>query len=181
MGSAQESDVTHSTRQKTTHNGFKFQVRPVRQDDEAALAEFFRHVTPEDLRFRFLGSVKQVDHNRLRAMIDVDHHRTESFLAFEHDGGPIIGAGMLACDTALKTGEVAISIRSDYKNRGIAWELLGHITDFAEAKGVKSLQSIEDRSNQAAIRLEKEMGFSARPYAGDPTLAVLEKTLSPAA
>ena len=164
--------------QLVTHTGFKFQIRPIRRGDAAALQDFFTHVTPEDLRFRFLGSVKDVSHERLRAMIDVDHRQVESYLAFEHDGGPVIAAGMLAGDAGLKTGEVAISIRSDRKNRGVGWEMLRHITQCAREKGLHALQSVEDRSNQSAINLETKMGFSSRPYPDDATLVLLEKTLA---
>ena len=116
----------------TTHTGLTFLVRPARPDDEAALHDFFENVTPEDLRFRFLSTVKEVGHDRLVAMTRVDHRQNESFLAFEHENGPIIGAAMLACDEKLDTGEVAVSISRDHKNRGIGWELLGHVTRYAE-------------------------------------------------
>jgi hypothetical protein len=43
----------------TTRIGFHFEVRLARPEDEPTLAEFFTHVTPEDLRFRFLGAVKE--------------------------------------------------------------------------------------------------------------------------
>ena len=161
----------------TTHSGFKFHVRTARPADEAALHEFFKHVTPEDLRFRFLTSVKEVGHDRLTQMTEVDHRQTESFIAFEHEDGPIIATAMLACDAGLETGEVAVSIRAGYKNRGIGWELLRHVTRYAEAKGVTRLQSLEDRSNASAIQLEREMGFTSRAYPGDSTLVLLEKTL----
>ena len=54
------------SRDLTTRTGLTFHVRPVHPDDEAALAEFFRHVTPEDLRFRFLAGVKEVSQIVLR-------------------------------------------------------------------------------------------------------------------
>lgn len=162
----------------TTHSGFKFFVRTARPDDESALHEFFKHVTPEDLRFRFLTSVKEVGHDRLTQMTRVDHRQTESFVALEHEGGPIIAAAMLACDAGLETGEVAVSIRAGYKNRGIGWELLRHVTRYAEVKGVTRLQSLEARSNVSAIQLEKEMGFKSSAYPGDSTLVLLEKTLA---
>lgn len=171
--------MTYGTDKLTTHSGFTFHVRPARPDDEAALHTFFEQVTPEDLRFRFLTSVKEVGHDRLVEMTEFDHRQNESFLAFEHDGGPIIGTAMLACDDGLEVGEVAVSISRDYKGRGIGWELLGHLTRHAAAKGVKRLQSIEDRANVSAIRLEGEMGFTSRPYP-DSTLILLEKVLVPA-
>lgn len=171
--------MTDWSRDLTAHTGFTFHVRPARPDDEAALGVFFEHVTPEDLRFRFLSSVKAVGHDRLVAMTKVDHRQTESFLAFEHEGGPVIATAMLACDAGLDIGEVAISISADYKNRGMGWELLGHLTRYAEAKGVKRLQSLENRSNRSAIQLEKELGFTSEAYPGDSTLVMLQKTLTP--
>jgi ribosomal protein S18 acetylase RimI-like enzyme len=162
----------------TTHTGFAFHVRPARPEDEAALGAFFEHVTPEDLRFRFLSSIKAVGHEQLVAMTKVDHQRTESFLAFAQEGGPIIAAAMLACDAGLDLGEVAISISADYKNRGVGWELLGHLTRYAQSKGVGQLQSLESRSNESAIQLERELGFTAETYPGDSTLVMLRKTLA---
>ena len=162
----------------TTHSGFKFQVRTAGPNDEAALHEFFKHVTPEDLRFRFLSSVKEVGHERLVQMTSVDHQQTESFVALERKGGPILAAAMLACDAGMETGEVAVSISAGYKNRGIGWELLRHVSRYAQAKGVTRLQSLEHRSNVSAIRLEREMGFTSSDYPGDSTLVLLEKTLA---
>jgi hypothetical protein len=44
----------------TTRTGFRFNVRPVSPADESGLAEFFAHVSPGDLRFRFLSGLKVV-------------------------------------------------------------------------------------------------------------------------
>lgn len=160
-----------------TRTGFTFYVRPAAPGDEAALADFFRHATPEDLRFRFLTSLREVDRDRLEMMTHVDHGRTEDFLAYEMDGGPIIATAMMAADPAMETAEVAVSVRPDYRGRGIGWTLLEHVSRFAEAKGIKTLQSIESRDNSAGIELEREMGFTAKPCPGDSTLVILETKL----
>ena len=171
--------MTDWSSELTTHSGFKFFVRTVRPDDEAALREFFEHVTPEDLRFRFLTSVKEVGPERLAQMTNVDHRETESFVAYEAEGGPFIASAMFACDSDLEIGEVAVSISAGYKNRGVGWELLRHVTRYAEAKGITRLLSLEDRSNLSAIQLEREMGFTSSVYPGDSTLVLLEKVLAP--
>lgn len=160
-----------------TRTGFKFQVRRARPADKAALGRFYQQVTPEDLRFRFLTSLKQVGHDRLVAMTQANNPLAEGFVAFEQDEGPIIAAGMLACDANLDVGEVAISIDARYKNRGVGWELLGHITLRARDKGVRTLQSLESRSNHSAIELEKQFGFTADSYPGDATLVMVQKIL----
>lgn len=158
-----------------TRAGFRFLVRPARPDDEAGLAEFFRHVTPEDLRFRFLTTVKEVGHDRLAAMTKLEDRQTENFIAFTDDGKKIVAAGMLACDADLKKGEVAISIRREYKHRGVGWELLRHICKFAENKGVKAVESLEDRQNHEAIEIEIEQGFEVDECPDDVRLVVLRK------
>jgi RimJ/RimL family protein N-acetyltransferase len=162
----------------TTRTGYTFDVRMVQAADEDSLAEFFRHVTPEDLRFRFLSTVKQVGKDRLDEMINVDHHTRESFIALESGTSTIIAVAMLGWDPATAVGEVAVSIRNDHKGRGVSWEMLGHVIRFAEANGIRKLQCVEDRANASAIRLEREMGFTSIAYSGDATLTVLEKAIA---
>lgn len=161
----------------TTRSGFHFWVRPARAEDEAALGEFFTHVTQEDLRFRFLSAVPRVDHDLLAFLTDVDHDRTENFLAFEADASTVIATAMLAAAPGLGRAEVALSVRADYKRRGISWTLLEHVARAARAKGIRKLESIESRNHHEAIELEREMGFTAAGYPGDSTLVLLEADL----
>ncbi|HEY0625936.1 MAG TPA: GNAT family N-acetyltransferase [Allosphingosinicella sp.] len=173
-------DASHATdfsADLVTRTGFRFHVRPATQDDEEALADFFTHVTPQDIRFRFLTPLPKVGHAFLERMTKVDHDRTEDFLAFTEDGKTLIATAMLAADEAKERAEVAISIRTDYKRRGIGWRLLEHVSRYAEAKGIKVLESIECRENREAIQLEREMGFTATSYPGDPTLVLVQKRL----
>lgn len=167
------------TGQLSTHTGFIFQVRPANSADEAALDAFFKHVTADDLRFRFLAALDEVSDDQLALMTNVDHRRTENFLAYDMGVSDVIATAMLAADDDGKEAEVAISVRSDYKHRGIGWSLLEHVARFAAAKGVARLQSIQSREDHEAIELEREMGFTATPYPGDSTLVLLEKELQP--
>ena len=172
-----ETSTGDWSRNLATRTGLSFSVRPVRTDDEAALAEFFAHVKPEDLRFRFLAGMKTVSHDRLAAMTQVDHRQTENFLAFAEDGRTVIATAMLACDPAFEKGEVAICVRAAYRHRGIGWEMLRLVAQYAQAKGVKILESIENRDNHEAIELEREQGFVVASYPDDPTLMLIRKEL----
>ena len=159
-----------------TWKGFAFRVRPAQSSDRPALAELFAQVSPQDRRFRFLSGVDKVSGDFLERLTKVDHDRTEDFLAF--DGDTLIASAMLAADPEKERAEVAISIRSDYKNRGVGWTLLDHVARYAQAKGIELLESIESRDNVEAISLEKEMGFTATAYPGDATLVLVQKSLS---
>lgn len=161
----------------TTRTGFRFHVRSATPADDGTIAEFFTHVTREDLRFRFLTAINVVGPSQVAALTHIDHHRAENFLAFTEDGSMMIATAMLACDAAFDHGEVAIAIRSDQKHKGISWELLAHVARYAEEIGVHTLESIESRDNHAAIELERDMGFTAEEYPGDPTLVLVSRKL----
>jgi len=163
----------------TTRSGFTFQVRQVREEDEAMLAEFFTHVTRDDLRFRFLSGAPRVTHDQIVMMTHVDHRRTENYLAFAENGSVLVATAMLACDSSMTRAEVAIALREDYKARGIGWELLRYVADAAVARGVSTIESIESRENHAAIDVEEDQGFTAAFVPGDPSVVRVSKTLHP--
>lgn len=165
---------------RKARSGFAFVVRPASAADEQLLAEFFTHVTADDLRFRYLSTIRQVSHEQLRAMTHVDHRATDSFLAFTEDGALLVATAMLACDASLEHAEVAIVVRSDYKGRGIGWELLHYVAEVAEARGIKTIESLESRENHAAIEVEEDSGFAAEAVPDDPTVVRVVKTLPPA-
>jgi GNAT superfamily N-acetyltransferase len=162
----------------TSRTGYRFHVRPINPDDEQALGAFFTHVTPDDLRFRFLSAVRVVPHLQLIALSRMDHRRTENFLAIDPETELIIASAMIAADEALETAEVAIAIRADFKHRGISWTLLEHVAGYARARGFKSLESTESRDNHRAIELEQEMGFKMFPCPGEATLCIVRATFS---
>ncbi|MEW6635149.1 MAG: GNAT family N-acetyltransferase [Pseudomonadota bacterium] len=160
----------------TTHSGFRFEVRRAVPADEPAVAEFFTHVTPEDLRFRFLGAVREVSHERLVAMTRTDDPHVHNFLAFATDG-MLIAVATLASDPGDRRGEVAICIRGDRKHLGVGWELLGHIARYADDHGIEMIESIESRENRAAIEVERDMGFTVKMDPDDPTLVLVQRKL----
>ncbi len=161
--------------QMTTRDGTVLSVRAAFAEDEGMLADFFDKVSADDRRFRFLTAVQHLEHEQLQPLTHVDHWRTESFVAFEAASGEVVASAMLACDAKMDTGEIAISVRSDYRGRGVGWTMLDLLAFEAQKRGLKRVISIEDRDNHAAIELEREKGFEAKGLDGDPHLVLLEK------
>lgn len=164
------------TAELTTRSGIVLAIRPVTEDDEAALTAFFDRVSDEDRRFRFLVAGEHVSHEQLEPLINTDHFRSESFLAYDEGTGELVASALLACDGKLDTAEVAVSIRNDYRGRGVGWTLLEFLSSQAQHRGVRRVIAIESRENHAAIELEREKGFTPEPFDGDPTMVVLSKT-----
>lgn len=169
------------TAELTTQSGVRLLIRPVRGDDEPLLAEFFTHVSPEDLRFRFMSGVTKVGHDRLAMMTHVDYRRTISFLAFDTTSGTLLATAMLAADPDRTHAEVAMTTRSDMKGKGISWSLFEHILRYAEAERIGTVEAIECADHDAALRMEREMGFTAKADPDDPTLRIVRRELTGAA
>lgn len=159
----------------TTRDGVVLAVRPAFAEDEAELEAFFDLVNAEDRRFRFLAATQHVGHDQLQPLTHVDHWRTESFLGFDKATGELVASAMLACDARMDTGEIAMSVRGDYRGRGVGWTMLDFLAAEAQRRGLARVISIEDRDNHAAIELEREKGFTAHGVDGDPHLVMLEK------
>lgn len=164
----------------TTRSGVRLYVRPVSQEDEEQVRAFYASLSPDDLRFRFLTALVAPSQSLLESLVDVDHVRTEDFLAFaDNEARELVATAMLAADPAGEEAEVAIAVRPDYRDRGVGWALLDFVAHDAAARGIHVLKSIECRDNRATIALEHEMGFTASPYPGDGTLTLLSKRLEP--
>jgi acetyltransferase len=163
-----------------TQNGLRFFVRPVRADDEGLLADFFAHVSPEDLRFRFLTGLNIVDHDRLAMMTRVDYRRTISFLAFDEDRKTVIATAMLAADPDRTRAEVALTTRSDMKKKGLSWTLFDYVLRYAKAERIGTVEAIERADHDTAIRMEREMGFTSVADPDDPTVRIVRRDLTPA-
>ncbi len=122
----------------TTHTGFEFHVRPVEPSDKEARAEFFTHVSPEDLRLCFLSSIPEVRAPLLDDLVKVDHDHKEDYLAFDIDDKTIVASAMVEDYDDKSYLEVSIAVRSDYKHRGMSWTLLNHVIEQAWQSGIKN-------------------------------------------
>jgi len=168
----------YSSAELLTRAGVRLFVRPVRNGDDSILEQFFNKVTTDDLRFRFLTGLNTVSRSQIAAMTDVDHKHTEDFLAFAEDRTTLLATALIASDESLDRAEVAIAVRADHKNKGLGWSLLDHVAHYATARGIKSLESIESRANQAAIEVERDLGFTVRSYPDDQSLVIVSKQLA---
>ena len=166
----------HDSEQIITRAGVRLHVRRTRDEDEPALAGFFASVTPEDLRFRFLATLRHVGHERLVAMIRANDARNESLIAFVDDGS-VAATAILAGDGEGERAEAAVVLRGDLKGRGIGWSMLDYLVGLARARGYAVIESIENHAHRSALQIEREMGFEASAIDGDPSLVRVSKSL----
>lgn len=162
-----------------TQSGLRFHVRPARPSDEDDLAAFFRHLSPEALRHRFLTGLRDVGQERLKEMVRNDDPHTINFLAIDALSDTIIATAMLVAGKDYAEGEFALSTRPEWEEKGVSWTLLGHLVRYAEAAGIGTIKSVETSDDAKALQLEREMGFKVHLCPEDATLMIAEKRLAP--
>lgn len=175
--SDKDSSPTTTEPRLVTRTGIVLDVRAATPADANALATFFDAVSDEDRRFRFLAAADHVGHAQLEPLIHAERYSSQSYLAFDSQDDTLVASGVLASDAEGDTGEIAVSVRADYKGKGVGWAMLDYLAKQARTNGLRQVISIEARANHAAIEVERDKGFLPQPCEGDPTVVVLAKTL----
>src|SRR5207237_9537506 len=102
------------------HGDERLRIRPIRPDDEALLQRFIRHLTPEDIRLRFFGPLRELTHEMAARLSQIDYDREMAFLLLEGstDEEELLGVGRLAADPGVEQAEFALIVASDRRRRG---------------------------------------------------------------
>ena len=151
-------------------DGSKVTVRPMRPEDEPAIARFLEEVAPKDVRLRFFHAVKDFSHSFVARLTQLDYARAMAFVALDDETGAVVGAVRLHSDSLYESAEYAILVRSELKGRGVGWSLMKLLIDYAHAEGLKRLVGEVLRENTTMLNVCRELGFSVTS-AEDPAVA----------
>ncbi|KRD95916.1 hypothetical protein ASE63_12970 [Bosea sp. Root381] len=160
-------------RRVSLRGGQGFLVRPIRPEDEGAIAAMLQKVTPEDLRLRFFAPLKVFSHAFLAHLTQLDYARAMAFVAFEEAAGEVAGVVRLHADAAGEEAEYAILLRSDLKGVGLGWTLMTLIIEWAKAEGLKTIRSQVLAENTRMLALCRQLGFAIANDPDDPALRVV--------
>ncbi len=161
----------------TLRDGQQVDVRPVRPEDEGLYEEFFRHVTPDDMRLRFFGLIKDIGHAFIARLTQIDYGRSIALLALDEASGALIGVVRLHCDPDYRNGEYAILLRSDCKGIGLGYALMELIIEYARKEGIGRIHGEVLRENVTMLTMCRELGFTVEEDRDDPSLAVVSLDL----
>ena len=158
-------------------NGHVMAVRPLRPEDEPAIADFLASVSPEDLRLRFFHAVKDFSHRFTARLTQLDYARSMAFVTFGADGN-ITGVARLHSDSRYERAEYAILIASDLKGQGLGWALMQLLIDYARAEGLKYLSGQVLHENTTMLAMCRELGFTISGDPQDPSVAIASLDLA---
>ncbi|HET9782163.1 MAG TPA: GNAT family N-acetyltransferase [Candidatus Dormibacteraeota bacterium] len=141
-------------------DGSTVTVRPIRPEDEAALAHFFENLSLESRVFRFFAAVANVD-SSVRRMVDIDYSSSYGILAFGGADGRIVGHAMYVAIDTLKA-ELALAVADEYQGRGLGTILLGQLAEAASAAGFEVLEAVVRPENHRMLEVLRDSGFPIR-------------------
>ena len=148
-------------------DGWRIFVRPIRPDDEFLIRDLLVHVTKEDLRLRFFDSIKEFSDQFIAKLTQLDYARAMAFVAIDEASDELLGVVRLHLDAQRESGEYAILLRTDLKGRGLGWDLMQLIIEYAKAEGLKRLCGQVLQENAAMLKMCRELGFEVRMDADD--------------
>jgi acetyltransferase len=168
----------------TLRDGTSLPVRPIRPGDEEALRALVDRLSPEDVRFRFFSAMKRLPQPLAARLTQIDYDREMAFVAIAPGGiaagigaGDVLGVSRLAADPDNERAEFAVTIRSDFKGRGLGWALMQQLVAYAKERGTALLHGAVLKDNDLMIKLCRDLGFTLRDDADDPTVYQAELRL----
>lgn len=163
----------------TIRDGKAFRLRPIRPEDETALAAMVMACEPEDLRLRFMAAMKSFPHQTAARFTQIDYDREMALIAVDpaagYGEGPIFGVVRIVADPENEVAEFAVLVRSDMKGQGLGYTLMSSILDYARARGLVRVHGEILRENVGMRNLARSLGF--QPEASSDFSDVLHVTL----
>jgi len=162
----------------TLRSGREVLLRPIRPDDEPEHFDLLHRLSPDDVRFRFFGTIKTMSHDTMSHFTEIDYDRDMAIIASANreDGGghETLGVVRVIADAEGRAAEFALLVRSDLKGQGLGWKLLTKIIDVSRSQGLDRIVGQVLPDNRAMLTMAHELGFRSRRIADQ---GVVEVTL----
>jgi acetyltransferase len=134
-------------------------IRPICAGDAHAHGEFFRRLTPEDLRFRFFTAVRELPPAAFARLTSVDHVTETAFIGVRDSTGETVGVARLARLPSLPEGEFALVVQPDMKHKGLASELMHRLVGWARRQGLRAIVGQVLADNVQMLEFARHFGF----------------------
>ena len=147
--------------------GDSFTIRPIRPEDAAAHGEFFRRLTPEDIRYRFFSALRELSPEQMARLTQIDYEREMAFIAVRDATGETVGVARLVRDLNGSGGEFAVVVQPDIKGRGLARHLMERLIAWGRSQQLAEIVGQVLSDNQPMLAFVRRMGFAVRRTPGE--------------
>jgi GNAT superfamily N-acetyltransferase len=133
-------------------DGTTIRPRSVHPEDERLLVDLAAHMSPEDMRLRFLAAMRGLSHELAARLSDIDPDRDVALLAFAEGAEEALGVARFSGDPDNRAAEFAIAVRTDWKGHGLGHLLMARLTQLARQRGIDELVGEVLPENAAMLR-----------------------------
>lgn len=154
-------------------DGRALALRPILPEDEPALQDLVRRLSPEDIRRRFFRPLRELNHLMAARMTQLDYDREIAFVLAEPGlpGKAVIwGLVNLYADPDLEKAEYAILLDPTLRGLGLGALLMRYAIKYARQRGFRELFGEVLRENEPMLRLNQDFGFIIQGDPYDPDL-----------
>jgi acetyltransferase len=143
-------------------------IRPIRPEDAEQHGEFFRRLSPEDIRFRFFSAMRALSPEQMARMTQVDYDREMAFVAQRQSTNETVGVARLVIEPDRRSGEFAVIVQPDMKGRGLASHLMRRLIDWGRSCGLSEIVGQILADNTPMLAFVRRLGFSMHRMPDEP-------------
>ena len=160
----------------TDRRGRAVTIRPIRPEDADGHAALFDRLTPEDVRYRFFSTLKELSAEQIARMTNIDYDREMAFVAVRDD--QTVGVARLVRDAFGPEGEFAILVQPDAKGAGLAGELMARLFAWARAERIGAVVGQVLVENRPMLAFVRHLGFVVRRLPDETEFVEVRKELA---
>jgi len=143
-------------------------IRPIRPEDAQAHAELFRRLAPEDVRFRFFSTMREISSEQMARLTQVDYTREMAFVAVREATGETVGVSRLIHEPGEVGAEFAVLVEPAMKGKGLASHLMQRLFDWAAEAGIAEIFGLILADNAPMLSFVRRLGFRLRHLPEEP-------------
>ena len=143
----------------TLRDGRSVTIRPIREDDAAAIESAFAHLSSEARYSRFMAPLRELPSAMLQSGL---HPRDDERALVAVPDGPgeeIVGAARYVRGASDETCEFAVTVADDWRGAGLASRMMRELIRDAAARGWKRMEGYVLATNRAMLGLARRLGF----------------------
>jgi GNAT superfamily N-acetyltransferase len=159
---------------ETLRDGTQVLIRALERIDAARERAFIESLSPQTLRFRFLGLVHRPSEALIEKLTDLDMERDVALAAVVQNDADqrILGVARYSSSEDGSRCECAVTVLDDWHRQGLGTALMRRLIEMAKANGIREMYSIDSSENSEMAELARFLGFSRELDPEDATQVI---------
>lgn len=142
-------------------------------------ADFVRHLSSDTRYKRFMLTLRELSHAKLRYLTEVDQSRHVALVAtVEQEGREVeVGVVRYIVDPAGNGCEFAIAVDDAWQGSGLAGILMHALMDIARSRGLATMEGVVLAANARMLKFTRQLGFRVERDPEDRTTVRVVRAL----